>query len=45
MDFSAITEAVDFATVVTGILAIGALMILPSVAKFGARKIISMVGR
>jgi hypothetical protein len=43
MDFTAITGAVDFATVVTAILAIGGLMALPAVAKAGARKVLSMI--
>ena len=43
MDFSAITDAVDFATVVTAILAISGLLALPAVAKKGARLVLSMI--
>lgn len=43
MDLTAITSAVDFAAVVTGIIAIGALLMAPNVAKAAVRKILSMV--
>lgn len=44
MDFSTLTGAVDFTTVGTAILAIAAVMIVPNVVKWGARKVISMIG-
>lgn len=39
MDFSSITGGVDVAAVTTGIIAMGALMILPNVARWGAKKL------
>jgi hypothetical protein len=44
-DFTTLTTAVDFSTVATAILAIAALMIVPGVVKWGARRVLSMVGR
>ena len=44
MDFSAITGAVDASTVVTAIVAMGAIMILPSVAKWSVKKIATFFG-
>lgn len=41
---SAITSAVSFATVVTGIGAIGAALVVIAVAKKGGRALISMIG-
>lgn len=43
MDFTTLTAAVDFDTVVTAIIAIGAVVMLPQVAKAGVRAIKSMV--
>lgn len=40
MDFSTLTSAVDVSTVTTAILAIGAIMILPNVARWGVRKVV-----
>lgn len=45
MDFTTLTAAVDFDTVVTAVLAIGALKVLPLVAAWGTRKVLAMVGR
>lgn len=42
-DFSSLTGAVDFATVVTAILALAALMMLPKVASWGARKVLGFI--
>lgn len=39
MDFSSLTGAVDFATVTTAVIALGALMIVPNAAKWAVRKI------
>lgn len=44
-DFTSLTAAVDFSTVATAILAIGALLAVPSVVKKGARIVLSMIGR
>lgn len=44
MDFSTISSAVDVSTVATAIIGMGALMILPSVAKWGAKKIATFFG-
>lgn len=44
-DFSSLTSAVDFSTVATAILAIGALLAVPSVVKKGARIVLSMIGK
>jgi hypothetical protein len=44
-DFTTLTTAVDFTTVGTAILAIAALMIVPGVIKWGARRVLAMVGR
>ncbi len=43
MDFSTLTGAIDLTTVATAILAIAALMVVPNVAKWGAKKVISMI--
>jgi hypothetical protein len=45
MDFTAITAAVDAATVVTALGAIAAIKILPPVAKWGYNKVIGWFGR
>lgn len=42
-DFSTLTSAVDFGTVVTALVAIGAVLMLPKVAKFGITKVLSMI--
>ncbi|CAN7598567.1 hypothetical protein [Variovorax paradoxus] len=42
-DFSTLTAAVDFSTVVTAVLAIAALMMLPKVAGWGARKVLGFI--
>lgn len=42
-DFSSLTAAVDFGTVVTAVLAIAALMMLPKVAGWGARKVLGFI--
>lgn len=39
MDFSALTDAVNVATVTTAIIAMGAIKIVPNVAKWGVNKI------
>lgn len=39
MDFSSLTDAVSLSTVTTAIIAMGALMIVPNVARWGVRKI------
>lgn len=44
-DFSSLTGAVDFSTVATAILAIGALLAVPAVVKKGTRIVLSMIGR
>lgn len=40
MDFSAVTSAVDAATIVAAIAALAAIKILPGVAKWGFGKVI-----
>ncbi len=42
-DFSSLTASVDFSTVVTAILAMAALMIVPKVAGWGARKVMGFI--
>lgn len=42
-DFSQITAAVDFGTVGIGILAIAALMAVPKVASWGAKKVLGFI--
>ena len=44
IDFSGLTGAVDFSTVGTAILAIGAVVMVPLVVKWGTLKVLSMVG-
>lgn len=44
LDFTTITSAVDVSTVATAIIAMGALMILPGVAKWGAKKLAGFFG-
>ena len=43
MDFSAITAAVDFSTVGAALIAIAALMMVPKVVGWGARKVLGFV--
>lgn len=38
-DFSSVTSGVDASTIVTAIVAMGAIMILPNVAKWGVKKL------
>lgn len=42
-DYSSLTGAVDFSTVGVALLAIAALMIVPKVVAYGARKVMAMV--
>lgn len=44
-DYTTLTSAVDFSSVATAILAIAALMIVPGVVRWGAKRVIGMVGR
>ena len=44
IDFTAVTGAVDATTVVTAIVAMGAIMILPSVAKWAVKKVATFFG-
>lgn len=39
MDLSSLTGAVDVAAVTTGVIAMGALMIVPNVARWAVRKL------
>lgn len=43
MDFSTITGAVDGASIVTGLLAVGAVLVLPKVAAWGVRTIKGLI--
>lgn len=43
MDFSTMTGAVNATTVVAGILAIGAVLVLPKVAAWGVRTIKGLI--
>jgi hypothetical protein len=43
MDLSSITGAVDLAAVGAGILAIGALKVVPEVVRYGAKKVIGFI--
>lgn len=43
MDFSAMTSAVDAGTIVTALLAIGAVLILPRAAAWGVRTVKGLV--
>lgn len=45
MDLTTLTDAVDFTTVATAIVAIGALLVVPGVAKKAVRFVLSMIGR
>jgi hypothetical protein len=40
---AAMTGAVDFATIITGIAAVAAVLILPKVAMKGARMVLGMI--
>jgi hypothetical protein len=42
-DFTSLTSSVDFSTVITAVLAIGAVIMLPKVAVWGTRKVLAMV--
>lgn len=42
-DFSSLTAAVDFSTVGTAILAVGALLAVPLVIRKGARMVLSAI--
>jgi len=42
-DFTSLTSAIDLSTVATAILAVAALMVVPNVAKWGARKVMSFI--
>lgn len=44
MDFSSLTAAVDVSTVSTAMIAMGAVMIVPNVAKWAVKKIASFFG-
>lgn len=43
MDFTSMTGAVDAATIVTALLAIGAVLILPKAAAWGVRTVKGLV--
>lgn len=43
MDFSSLTGAVDATSVVAGILAIGAVLVLPKAAAWGVRTIKNLI--
>jgi hypothetical protein len=43
-DFSSISSGIDASTIVTAIVAMGAIMILPGVAKWGAKKLATFFG-
>jgi len=40
---TAMTSAVDFATIITGIAAVAAVLVLPKVAMKGARMVLGMI--
>ena len=42
-DFSSLTGAVDFGTVVTAVIALAGLMMAPKVAGWGARKVLGFI--
>lgn len=42
-DFSSLTGSIDFGTVVTAIMALAALMVVPKVAGWGARKVLGFI--
>ena len=44
-DYSALTGAVDAASIVTALGTIAGVMMLPRVAKWGYRQVMSMLGR
>lgn len=44
-DLSSLTGAVDMSSVGTAILAIGAILVVPSVVKRGVRIVLGMLGR
>ncbi|WP_211453027.1 hypothetical protein [Collimonas antrihumi] len=43
-DFSSISSGIDASTIVTAIVAMGAIMILPGVAKWGSKKLATFFG-
>lgn len=45
LDFTEITGAVDAASIVTALGVIAGVMMLPRVAKWGYRQVMSMIGR
>lgn len=45
MDYTAISDAADWAAVLTGIAAVGGALALVLVAKRGARALLGMIGR
>lgn len=44
-DYSALATSVDATSIVAGITAIAAIMVLPRVAKWGYRQVMSFIGR
>jgi hypothetical protein len=44
VDLTSITSAVDISTVAAGMVAMGAIMILPGVAKWAAKKLATFFG-
>ena len=42
-DYTSLTSAVDFSTVGTALLAIAALMVVPKVVQYGARKVLGFI--
>lgn len=45
MDYTAITTAVDWSAVITGVGAVASLLAAVLAAKTGARKLLSFIGR
>jgi hypothetical protein len=45
LDLSSITSAVDFSTVATAVVAVGALIAVVLVAKRGSKMLLGMIGR
>jgi len=43
MDFSVLTSAVDLGSVGTAVIAIAALMVVPKVAGWGAKKVLGFI--
>ena len=42
-DFTSLTSAIDFSTVGTAILAVAALMVVPKVVAWGAKKVLGFI--